>query len=122
MKIDTKFVRSVESATQGIDLHAAVQNAIQLEHSTVPPYLLAAYSLLPGANSAARRTLIAIAKEEMLHMAIACNVLNALGGRPQIGGPDFTPKYPDRLPMSIGDGLVVDLEATGVDLPPCFAV
>jgi Ferritin-like len=116
LKIDPKYVRAVESATSGLDLYEALQKAIQLEHATIPPYLVAAYSLKPGENSAVRRTLIDIAREEMLHMAIAANVLNALGGRPIIGGPDFIPLYPAKLPMSIGAGLVVGLEPCSIAL------
>jgi hypothetical protein len=36
--------------------------------------------------------------EEMLHMTIAANVLNAVGGHPAIDRPDFVPNYPEDLP------------------------
>jgi hypothetical protein len=116
LKIDPKYLRAVEAATTGLDLYDALQKAVQLEHATIPPYLVAAYSLKPGQNSAVRKTLLAIAKEEMLHMAIAANVLNALGGSPKIGGLDFTPTYPAGLPMSIGAGLVVGLKPCSIAL------
>jgi hypothetical protein len=32
-------------------------------------------------------------------MAIVCNVLNAIGGVPQISKPGFIPQYPGALPM-----------------------
>jgi hypothetical protein len=48
----------------------------------------------------------------MLHMTIASNILIAIGGHPAINAPDFIPKYPDRLPMSIGGSdFKVGLEA-----------
>jgi hypothetical protein len=43
---------------------------------------------------------------------LACNVLNAIGGEPEIAGPDFLPKYPGPLPLGIGgaEGLVVGIK------------
>ena len=32
------------------ELHRYLQNAIELEHSTIPPYLTAMFSLRPGVN------------------------------------------------------------------------
>lgn len=36
-------------------------------------------------------------------MALAANILNAIGGEPQIDQPEFIPRYPDGLPFHIGD-------------------
>ncbi len=116
LSIDPKFIRAVRTAGGPFDLHDALQKAIELEHSTIPPYLLAAYSLKEGGNSQIRSTLIAIAKEEMLHMAIMSNLLTAVGGHPAIGGELFTPKYPSALPMGIQAGLQVGLQPFSIDL------
>ena len=70
------------------------QWAIELEHSTIPPYLTALYSLHPGHNREAAAVLLSVAIEEMLHMTLAANVLNAIGGQPQLDKPDFIPQYP----------------------------
>ena len=54
--------------------------AIQLELSTIPPYLYAMWSIDPDADPSDCRSVIAsIAREEMLHMGIACNLLPAVG-------------------------------------------
>jgi hypothetical protein len=95
-------------------LQSALQNAIELEHATIPPYLTAYYTLRgtsPGAM-AARQILHSIVVEEMLHMHLACNILNAIGGAPVINTADFIPKYPGALPMGIGgaQGLVVGIK------------
>jgi ferritin-like protein len=85
-------------------LQSALQNAIELEHATIPPYLTAYYTLRgtsPG-GMAARQILHSIVVEEMLHMHLACNILNAIGGAPVINTADFIPKYPGSLPMGIG--------------------
>jgi Ferritin-like len=85
-------------------LQTALQNAIELEHATIPPYLTAYYTLRgtsPG-GMAARQILHSIVVEEMLHMHLACNILNAIGGAPLINTVNFIPKYPGPLPMGIG--------------------
>jgi Ferritin-like len=86
-------------------LRDLLQAAVELELSTLPPYLCALYSLRPGANDEARLIIRSVAVEEMLHMALAANVLNAIGGRPRVTGPAHVPRYPHELP----DGVVLDL-------------
>jgi hypothetical protein len=85
------------------DVRRALQYAIEVEHATIPPYLVALYSLGTVKNDAIRRTLHGIVIEEMEHMALAGNILVALGGTPQFTAPSFVPKYPGGLPMKIGD-------------------
>ncbi|ABW29987.1 ferritin-like domain-containing protein [Acaryochloris marina] len=113
--LEPKYIDAVKNVSQAADLYSLLQNAIQLEHSTIPPYLTAAYSLKP-ANSEIRRIIANIAAEEMLHMAIVANILNAIGGSPQISIPEFIPKYPTTLPMGIIGGLEVGLERFSKDL------
>ena len=59
------------------------QSAIELEYSTLPLYLSAMFSL-EVQNYTAYNTIRSVAMEEMVHMAIACNMLSALGGSPQL--------------------------------------
>lgn len=75
-------------------LHAAMQ----LEHATLPPYLTALYSIHPGTNVDAIQVIRVVAVEEMLHLTLAANVLNAVGGTPDLTAPDFVPTYPAFLP------------------------
>jgi hypothetical protein len=90
-------------------VRTALQNAVQLEHSTIPPYLYALYSLRPGRNVEIAEIIESVVVEEMLHMTLACNVLNALGGAPVIDDPSFVPDYPGPLPGGVEDQLVVHL-------------
>jgi hypothetical protein len=83
------------------DLRTALANAIALELSTIPPYLTALFSIKPGANAAAESIIRSVVIEEMLHMSLACNMLNAVRGRPDI--PNAVMRYPGELPMGIGD-------------------
>lgn len=80
------------------DVQAAVQTAIDLEFSTLPPYLYALYSIKPGANEPAVARLKDLAEEEMIHFCLACNILNAIGGSPKLN----VPKFPGTLPGDIG--------------------
>ena len=84
------------------ELRTRLQWAIEIEHSIIPPYLCALYSIKPGRNVEAVEALTSVFIEEMLHMTLAANVLNAIGGAPVLDRPDFLPKYPTFLPHSRG--------------------
>lgn len=81
-------------------LREHLQWAIELEHSTLPPYLCALYSIKPGTNAEAVANVASVFIEEMLHMTLAANVLNAIGGTPVLAKPGFIPRYPTYLPHS----------------------
>ena len=51
-----------------------------MEHSTIPPYLWALYSIVPGRNSEAVEALSTVVVEEVLHLTLAANLPNAVGG------------------------------------------
>ena len=102
IKIERGIVEAVRAAKQPSDLYVWLQNAIELEHSTIPPYLTAMFSLKPGTNDEIARLLHSIVIEEMLHLTIAGNILIAIGGCPAINKSSFIPKYPGPLPMAIG--------------------
>lgn len=104
----------VSGPTTVEQLRAAVQGAVELEHSTIPPYLTALYSM--ESSSSAYGIVQSIVIEEMLHMALACNLLNAIGGSPSIDGSDFVPSYPGALPMGVEDQLTVPLKPMSVEL------
>ena len=80
------------------DLHVYLYAAMQLEHATIPPYLMALYSIKPGTNSDATHILRVVVVEEMLHLTLAANLMNAVGGKVDLTKPDFVPCYPAHLP------------------------
>lgn len=86
-----------------------LQTAIELEHSTIPPYLYALYSIKDGCNIEVAGLIRSVVIQEMLHMSLDCNVLNAIGGHPKIDNPRFIPSYPGHLPGSVEDSLIVPL-------------
>jgi rubrerythrin len=93
----------------------ALQQAIELEHATVPLYLYALYSLDVKKNAAIASILESVVIEEMLHMTLACNVINALGGTPVIDKPSFIPTYPGPLPGGVESDLIVNLAPFSMD-------
>ncbi|MGI5286364.1 ferritin-like domain-containing protein [Nonomuraea polychroma] len=79
-------------------LREHLQWAIELEHATLPPYLCALYSLDPERNPEAVNVVGSVFAEEMLHLALAANLLNAVGGRPRLDTPQMLPPHPRPLP------------------------
>ena len=78
--------------------HHLLQVCIEIEHSTIPLYLTAAYSMLDE-GSWAHGVVRGIAIEEMLHLTDVANVQNAIGGAPLIDSPTFVPEFPARIPL-----------------------
>jgi hypothetical protein len=88
---------SAPTAWTVAELRRHLQAACQLELTTIPPYLTALYSLKPDSNLEAALILRSVVVEEMLHLTLAANVLNAVGGRPRVNGT-AAPRYPAALP------------------------
>lgn len=80
------------------DAWGDLQTAIGVEFGTLPPYLYAMFSIPPGENVAAANLIKSVLLQEMIHMCLACNILNALGGTPLL----TPPVYPGPLPGDIG--------------------
>lgn len=115
-KIDKKIIEGVKSCGSKEELQIYLQNAVELEHATIPPYLTAMWSLKSGLNDEIAKLIRSIVIEEMLHMTISANVLIAIGGSPQINNPQFIPNYPGTLPMGVADGLIVPIKAFSKNL------
>jgi Ferritin-like len=78
----------------------ALTHVAELEHSICCMYLFSAFSLkrspeesISWAQTESNReraaTLLHIAREEMSHLAITCNLLTAIGGAPHLWRPNF---------------------------------
>lgn len=114
LKIDYKHIAGILEASTLSDLIPFVKSAVALEHATLPPYLTAYYSIIPGTNEEIANTIIDVAIEEMLHMCIACNLLNALGGKVDIHNENFIPHYPTHLPLDINHALEISCKKVSV--------
>lgn len=102
-------VDAVRTADYPADLYPSLSAAMRLEHSTVPLYLSAYFSLRPGTNTDIARTLRSIVVEEMMHFTIVANILNAVGGCPAIDDPTTVPTFPGPLPMGVEVGQPVSV-------------
>lgn len=88
--------------------------AIQVELSTIPPYLFSMYSI-EDQQSEAALLIRSIVAEEMLHAALAANILLAVGGDPRFDAADMIPTYPGLLPHH-EPPLELNLVACSLDL------
>ena len=92
IRLQWKQLSSVEDARD------MLQTAIGVEFGTLPPYLYAMFSIPPGENLDAAARIKSVVLQEMIHMCLACNILNAIGGDPVL----TPPTYPGPLPGDIG--------------------
>ena len=98
------------------NLRQDLQAALQLEHSTIPPYLTALASIKFSYNLAIQNVLKEIVVQEMMHMALVANILNAIGGQPSLYSKEFIPRYPSRLPGGVQPDLIVPIEKVSLGL------
>jgi len=59
-----------------------LQNAIELELTTIPVYMSGWNCIVPGTNLEYQKALKEVLIQEMNHMCLACNILIAIGGVP----------------------------------------
>jgi hypothetical protein len=118
MKTIAQFVRDRINSLQ--DLQDALQTSMQLEFSTIPPYLCAQWSINadPGGVGDMIQNIVV---QEMYHFALAGNMLTAIGGIPSIANAAFIPSYPTNvLPGGIPQKLAVDLKPLTRDQAQVF--
>ncbi len=103
---------TVESGINNLaELQDALLTAIQLEFSTIPPYLCAQWSI-NNDPSDVNDMIQGVVVQEMLHFGLGCNMYTATGGSllGKIANSSFVPSYPsDGLPGGVHPGLVVSL-------------
>ncbi|KRB59624.1 ferritin-like protein [Flavobacterium sp. Root186] len=90
------------------DLQHNLRIALQLELSTIPPYLCGLYTIKEGSNVEAATLIRSVVVEEMLHMVLVSNILNAITdpktikkGDKLFNVKDIIPNYPTPLPGGI---------------------
>ena len=104
-----RATRSAPPVLTLAQLRDHLQVAMQVEHATIPPYFTAWLTIKDGSNYEAAQTIRGVLLEEMLHLTLASNLLNAVGGKPSLTHPGFVPRYPHRLPHS-GNHFEVSIE------------
>jgi hypothetical protein len=97
------------------ELQEALLTTIQLEFSTIPPYLCSQWSINNDASDVSD-LIQGVVVQEMLHFGLACNMYTATGGSllGEIATPGFVPTYPTNgLPGGVHPGLTVSLLPVG---------
>lgn len=90
-------------------LKKTLQQAVLLEFATLPPYLCALWSIKDNLHPVAK-SIRNVVQEEMLHMALACNMLASLGGQPKIYDTGSSGlRYPSTLPGGVHPELKIGL-------------
>ena len=109
------LITMVEPISDIDDLRRHLQWAVEIEHSTIPPYeARCGASWTPSRHAAT--SIKYVVREEMLHLALAANLLTAVGGTPRFTD-DAVPRYPE--PMRHHDPtepLVLHLAPASIDL------
>ena len=82
---------------------------MEVEHATIPPYLTA-LATLKSKKSDIYNRLKEVLIQEMLHLALAANILNAVGGKPSLNYSGFIPDYPSVLPGGLHPKLIVPIK------------
>lgn len=113
LKINTSFLSEIINISSSKDvinsqnssddndikcLHSLLNNAIQIEHFTIPLYLTAYYSIKCPSRADMKEVASSIRDvfvDEMNHLRWASNVLAAAGGNPKIYAEDNYPHYPN---------------------------
>ncbi|MBX9447325.1 ferritin-like domain-containing protein [Dickeya chrysanthemi] len=85
------------------DIRDLLQKAMVLEHAVIPPYLTMLYTVNDDIDQRVPDVIHSVVIEEMLHFVMVGNLLNAVGGTPDINSPSFMPDYPATLPFGIED-------------------
>lgn len=94
-------------------LHGFLQQALEVELFTIPPYLTALYSIIENTNLESVEVIQSVVMEEMLHAILVSNIMNAVGATPRVvadadgKGPVRT-SYPAQTPHMDRE-LIVDL-------------
>ena len=98
------------------NLRRDLQTALELEHATIPPYLTALASIKNSFNREIHKVIRSIVIEEMMHLTLVANILNAVGGKPLLYSKDFLPHYPSRLPGGLQPDLIIPIEKLSLGL------
>lgn len=90
-------------------LKELLNSAVVLEFATIPIYLQAMWTIKDNKCDVAK-SIRNIFQEEMLHMAMVCNMIAGIGGEPRIYNTKNRLKFPAGLPGGVHPELFLYLE------------
>jgi hypothetical protein len=114
LEIPPIHITSIALSRSARELQPYLQGMLELKIATIPPCLTALFSLCDGKNGAIREVLRGVIVDEMLHVALIANILNAMQCRPIVSAQDLARGYPARLPLGIG-GIALELKKFSLD-------
>lgn len=107
-----KIVALLQDTVRDISwIKESAQAAIDLELSTIPPYLCALWSIETAGT--VQDIVRQVVRDEMGHLGLMCNLLKGLGVSPQIVAA--VPKYPGPLPGGVRPDLTIYLSGLTQD-------
>jgi hypothetical protein len=115
LEIPRARITAIAGARSARELQPHLQGALELEIAVIPPYLTAMFSLREGKNSTIREILRGAVVDEMLHVALIANLLNAMRCPPILSASRLARGYPARLPLD-ATGVVLSLRKFSLDL------
>lgn len=90
-------------------LKELLNKAVVLEFATIPIYLQAMWTIKDNKCEVAK-SIRNIFQEEMLHMAMVCNMIVGIGGEPKLYDPQNGLQFPSGLPGGVHPELFLYLE------------
>jgi rubrerythrin len=96
-------------------LKDTLQQAVSLEFGTIPIYLAALWSVKDN-NHPVAKSIRNVVQEEMLHLALVCNLLSSIGGIPKLYDISANGlSYPTKLPGGVHPELILKLSGLNDD-------
>jgi hypothetical protein len=114
LEVPLVHITAIATARSARELQPYLQGALELEIAVIPPYLTALYSLFDGKNNAIREILRSAVVDEMLHVALIANILNAMHCSPILSPQSLARGYPARLPLG-ATGIGLELRKFSLD-------
>ncbi|CAI2164983.1 9814_t:CDS:10 [Funneliformis geosporum] len=98
------------------DLYELLQLALEIELTTIPPYLYALYSIKghKDIGGKLKHLIRHVAAEEMLHASLVANLIVAIGRKPVFYSREAIPVYPNPLPHVKEGEIMVHLSKADV--------
>ena len=115
LEVPRARITAIAGARSVRELQPHLQDALELEMAVIPPYLTALFSLCARRNGAIREMVRGALVDEMLHIALIANILNAMRCSPVLCASRLLRGYPARLPLDAG-GSAFGLKKFSADL------
>ena len=115
LEIHRARITAIAGARSVRELQSHLQDALELKIAVIPLYLTAMFSLCARSNGAIREMVRGAVVDQMLHIALFANILNAMRCRPVLCASRSPRGYPVCLPLD-ASGAAFGLKKFSADL------